>query len=187
MKVTETFLKGCFVIEPTIYKDERGAFMESFNHQKFEAAIGAKVNFVQDNESVSKKGVVRALHMQKSPYSQAKLVRVVKGRVLDVAVDCRKDSPTFGKHFSIELSRENGKQLFIPRNFLHGFSTLEEDTIFNYKCDNYFFPESEDAVIFNDSDLKINWKIKQEEVILSEKDLKLKPFKVFKSRWIEKK
>lgn len=170
MKVTETYLKGCFVIEPTIHKDERGTFMESFNHQKFEEAIGSKLSFVQDNESVSKKGVVRALHMQKSPYSQAKLVRVVKGRVLDVAVDFRKDSPTFGKHFAIELSRENGKQLFIPRNFLHGFSTLEDDTIFNYKCDNYYQTGSELGVIYNDETLAIDWKLKQEEIILSEKD-----------------
>ncbi|WP_159949227.1 dTDP-4-dehydrorhamnose 3,5-epimerase [Polaribacter septentrionalilitoris] len=173
MKVIETHLKGCFVIEPTVYKDERGTFMESFNHQKFEEALGAKVNFVQDNESVSKKGVVRALHMQKAPYSQAKLVRVVKGRVLDVAVDYRKDSPTFGQHFSIELSRENGKQLFIPRNFLHGFSTLEDDTIFNYKCDNYYQTGSELGVIFNDETLGIDWKLNESEIILSEKDRKL--------------
>lgn len=173
MKVIETHLKGCFVIEPTVYKDERGTFMESFNHQKFEEALGTKINFVQDNESVSKKGVVRALHMQKEPYSQAKLVRVVKGRVLDVAVDYRKDSPTFGQHFSIELSRENGKQLFIPRNFLHGFSTLEDDTIFNYKCDNYYQTGSELGVIYNDETLGIDWKLNESEIILSEKDRKL--------------
>ena len=173
MKVIETHLKGCFVIEPTVYKDERGTFMESFNHQKFEEVIGIKVNFVQDNESVSKKGVVRALHMQKAPYSQAKLVRVVKGRVLDVAVDYRKDSPTFGQYFSIELSRENGKQLFIPRNFLHGFSTLEDDTIFNYKCDNYYQTGSELGIIYNDKTLGIDWKLNESEIILSEKDRKL--------------
>ncbi|WP_439128204.1 dTDP-4-dehydrorhamnose 3,5-epimerase [Polaribacter sp.] len=170
MKVTETFLKGCFVIEPTVHKDERGSFMESYNHQKFEAAIGAKVNFVQDNESVSRKGVVRALHMQKPPYSQAKLVRVVKGRVLDVAVDSRKDSPTFGEHFAIELSRENRKQLFIPKGFLHGFATLEDDTIFNYKCDNYYQKDAEVGVVYNDETLNIDWMLKEGEVILSDKD-----------------
>lgn len=180
MKVTETFLKGCFIIEPTIYRDERGTFMESFNHQKFEAVIGAKVNFVQDNESVSRKGVVRALHMQKPPYSQAKLVRVVKGKVLDVAVDYRKDSPTFGEHFTLELSRDNGKQLFIPRGFLHGFSTLEDDSIVFYKCDNYYNKESEDGVIYNDSDLNIDWNLKEEAVILSVKDEELMQFKNFK-------
>ena len=170
MKVTETFIKGCFVIEPAVFSDERGSFFESFNQKTFEEKTGLKINFVQDNQSISQKGVLRGLHLQKGEFAQAKLVRVIKGKVLDVAVDVRKDSPTYGKHFSIELSGENNKQLFVPRGFLHGFATLEDNTIFAYKCDNYYDKDSEVGVIYNDKDLNIDWKLRSDEVMLSQKD-----------------
>ena len=177
MIIEETYLKGCYVIEPKIFEDERGYFFESFNQQEFEEKIGEKINFVQDNQSFSKRGVIRALHMQKGEYAQAKLVRVIQGKVLDVAVDLRKNSETFGKHFSIELSEQNKKQLFIPRGFLHGFATLEDNTIFAYKCDNYYHKDSEYGVIYNDDFLNIDWKLENFEIILSEKDKELKEFK----------
>ena len=177
MIIEETYLKGCYVIEPKIFEDERGYFFESFNQQEFEEKIGEKINFVQDNQSFSKRGVIRALHMQKGEYAQAKLVRVIQGKVLDVAVDLRKNSETFGKHFSIELSGKNNKQLFIPRGFLHGFATLEDNTIFAYKCDNYYHKDSEYGVIYNDDFLNIDWKLENFEIILSEKDKELKEFK----------
>jgi|TARA_B110000908_G_C10256287_1_gene455730 dTDP-4-dehydrorhamnose 3,5-epimerase len=170
MKVTETYLKGCFIVEPQVFGDERGNFFEVFNKKIFEEKTGVEIDFVQDNQSISQRGVLRGLHLQKGEFAQAKLVRVVKGKVLDVAVDFRKDSPTFGKHFSIELSEENNKQLFVPRGFLHGFSTLEDNTIFSYKCDNYYQPDAEDGVIYNDEDLNIDWGIPLDEVILSIKD-----------------
>jgi dTDP-4-dehydrorhamnose 3,5-epimerase len=176
MKVTETFLKGCFILEPKVFGDKRGNFFEIFNQKEFEKEIGLKVNFVQDNQSTSQRGVLRGLHMQKGIFSQTKLVRVIKGSVLDIAVDVRKDSSTYGEHFSIELSQDNNKQLFIPRGFLHGFITLEEDTIFSYMCDNYYTKEAEDGVIYNDKELSIDWKIPLEKMILSEKDNKLKKF-----------
>ena len=177
MKVTETHLKGCFIIEPQVFVDERGCFFESFNQKKFEKKTGLKVNFVQDNQSISQRGVIRGLHLQKGEFAQAKLTRVIKGRVLDVAVDLRKDSPTFGKHFSIELSCENNKQLFIPKGFAHGFSVLEDDTIFAYKCDHYYNKESEGGVVYNDKELDIDWKLNKEEIVLAEKDKELKRFK----------
>ena len=170
MKITETYLKGCFIVEPQVFGDERGNFFEVFNKKIFEEKTGVEIDFVQDNQSISQRGVLRGLHIQKGEFAQAKLVRVVKGKVLDVAVDFRKDSPTFGKHFSIELSEENNKQLFVPRGFLHGFSTLEDNTIFSYKCDNYYQPDAEDGVIYNDEDLNIDWGIPLDEVILSIKD-----------------
>lgn len=176
MKIEETYLKGCFVIHPNVYKDERGYFFESFNQEKFEKVIGKKVNFIQDNQSCSKKGVIRALHIQKEPYSQAKLVRVIKGKVLDVVVDVRKDSLTYGKHFSIELSGINNLQLFIPRGFLHGFATLEDNTIFAYKVDNYYNKDSEVGVIYNDKSFNIDWGLQSDEIILSEKDSILNKF-----------
>lgn len=176
MKVTETNLKGCFIIEPTVFNDERGSFFESFNQKKFEEKIGLKVNFVQDNQSISQRGVIRGLHLQKGEFAQAKLTRVIKGRVLDVAVDLRKDSPTFGKHFSIELTGNNNKQLFIPRGFAHGFSVLEDDTIFAYKCDHYYNKESESGVVYNDKDLHIDWMLNEEEIVLAEKDSTLKNY-----------
>ena len=179
MKVTETHLKGCFIIEPQVFVDERGCFFESFNQKKFEKKTGLKVNFVQDNQSISQRGVIRGLHLQKGEFAQAKLTRVIKGRVLDVAVDLRKDSPTFGKHFSIELSGENNKQLFVPKGFAHGFSVLEDDTIFAYKCDHYYNKESEGGVVYNDKELDIDWKLNKEEIVLAEKDKELKAFQEF--------
>ncbi len=179
MKVIKTKLSGCFVIKPIVFDDGRGSFFESFNQHVFEEKTGIKTSFVQDNQSVSQRGVLRGLHIQKGEFGQAKLVRVIKGKVLDVAVDVRKNSKTFGEHFSIELSEENNKQLFIPRGFLHGFSVLENNTIFAYKCDNYYNKAAEDGVIYNDIDLNIDWKLPQKEIILSEKDIKLKTFKKF--------
>ncbi|QNM85177.1 dTDP-4-dehydrorhamnose 3,5-epimerase [Polaribacter pectinis] len=179
MIVKETKLKGCFVIEPTIFDDGRGSFFESFNKQRFNEKTGLDVDFVQDNQSFSQRGVLRGLHIQKNEFSQAKLVRVIKGKVLDVAVDVRENSSTYGQHFSIELSGENNKQLFVPRGFLHGFSVLENDTIFSYKCDNYYNKASEDGVIYNDKDLRIDWLLDKKEIVLSEKDIKLKTFKEF--------
>ena len=177
MKVTETYLKGCFIVEPTVFTDGRGNFFESFNQKVFEDKIGLKVNFVQDNQSISQRGVLRGLHLQKGEFAQAKLVRVVKGKVLDVAVDFRKNSLTYGKHFSIELSEENNKQLFVPRGFLHGFITLEDNTVFSYKCDNYYNKKAEDGIIYNDKDLNIDWKLEDKDVLFSVKDLKLPTFK----------
>lgn len=177
MKVTKTNLEGCLIIEPKIFDDGRGSFFESFNQKVFEEKTGLKTRFVQDNQSISQRGVLRGLHMQKGAFSQAKLVRVIKGKVLDVAVDVRKNSPTFGEHFSIELSDKNNKQLFVPRGFLHGFSVLEDDTIFSYKCDNYYNKDSESGVLYNDPKLNIDWKLKGEEIVLSEKDKYLKLFK----------
>ena len=173
MRVWETYLEGCFVIEPKIFEDDRGAFFESFNEEVFEKKTGLIVNFVQDNQSVSQRGVIRGLHMQKGEFAQAKLVRVVKGKVLDVAVDVRKESKTFGDHFSIELSSENNTQLFVPKGFLHGFATLENNTIVVYKCDNYYNVEAESGVLYNDPELKIDWVLVAEEIIVSEKDKKL--------------
>ena len=179
MKVTETFLQGCFVIEPKIFGDTRGCFFEAFNQKLFKEKTGLDIDFVQDNQSVSQKGVLRGLHMQKGVFSQAKLVRVIKGKVLDVTVDVRKDSHTYGKYFSIELSEENNKQLFVPRGFLHGFITLENNTIFSYKCDNYYNKESEDGIMYSDKDLNIDWKLEDREIILSDKDKELLTFKDF--------
>jgi dTDP-4-dehydrorhamnose 3,5-epimerase len=172
MIVKETYLKGCFVIEPKVFEDDRGYFFESFNENTFEELIG-KVHFVQDNQSFSSKGVVRAIHYQIGDNSQAKLVRVLNGVVLDVAVDLRKNSPTFGKHFSIELSEDNKKQLFIPRGFGHGFSVLSETAEFFYKCDNFYNKESEGGIIYNDKSLNIDWKVNHDDLNVSTKDLEL--------------
>lgn len=174
MKVKETYLKGCFIIEPKVFKDNRGGFFESYNQQKFEEIIGRRINFVQDNISTSKRGVIRGLHMQKEPYSQSKLIKVLKGKILDVAVDFRKESPTFCKYFSIILSEKNNLQLFIPKGFLHGFSVLEEDTIVSYKCDNYYKKEAEVGIKYNDEILNINWGLQENEVLVSLKDKELK-------------
>lgn len=177
MKITETRLKGCFLIEPKLWQDERGYFFESYHQGKFQEETGLEINFVQDNESKSKYGVVRGLHMQRGSFAQSKLVRVLKGSILDVAVDVRKDSPTFGQHFSIELNEENKKQLFIPAGFLHGFSVLSEEAIVYYKCDAFYDKDSEDGVNPLDSDLNIDWQIPRERMILSEKDEKAQSFK----------
>jgi dTDP-4-dehydrorhamnose 3,5-epimerase len=180
MKVEETQLEGCFVIEPKIFDDNRGSFFESFNKTVFEKLIGLKIDFVQDNQSISQRGTLRGLHIQRGAFSQAKLVRVIQGKVLDVVVDVRKNSKTFGQSFSCIISGKNNKQLFIPKGFLHGFSVLEDNTIFAYKCDNYYNKESEDGVVFNDPELNIDWMLEDEEIVLSEKDQKLKTFINFK-------
>lgn len=169
MNVIKTAIDGVFILEPRLFEDARGYFFESFNQREFEEKV-APVVFVQDNESKSSYGVVRGLHYQKPPYTQSKLVRVVKGAVLDVAVDVRKGSPTFGQHVAVELTGENHRQFFIPRGFLHGFSVLSEEVVFQYKCDNFYAPASEGAVAWDDPDLGIDWRIPAEQVILSEKD-----------------
>ncbi|MFA7272746.1 MAG: dTDP-4-dehydrorhamnose 3,5-epimerase [Crocinitomicaceae bacterium] len=168
MNFTECELKGLFILEPKVFGDERGYFYESFNQQEFNEKIGKEYLFVQDNQSLSSKNVVRGLHFQKPPFDQGKLVRVVQGSVLDVALDIRKDSPTYGKHFSILLSAENKKQFWVPPGFAHGFATLEDQTIFQYKCTNFYQPSSEDCVLWNDSDLNIDWQL--EQTLVSEKD-----------------
>lgn len=171
MTVTDTFIKDLKIIEPKVFGDQRGYFFETWNKSVFDAA---GINFVpvQQNESSSTYGVVRGLHFQLNPYSQAKLVRCVVGKVLDVAVDVRKGSPTFGKYFSVELSEENKRQFFIPRGFAHGFSVLSDYAVFSYLCDNVYNKESEGGIIFNDSELGIDWKIPQDKMILSDKDTK---------------
>lgn len=171
MKITTTAIEGVVILEPKVFGDERGYFFESFSQREFEEKV-CKTTFVQDNESSSRYGVLRGLHFQKPPHAQAKLVRVVKGKVLDIAVDIRKGSPTFGHHVSIELSGENKRQLFIPRGFAHGFAVLSEEVVFQYKCDNYYVPHSEGGILWNDPALGIDWKLPEEDVILSEKDKK---------------
>jgi len=170
MTVEYTPFKGLVIYVPAVYTDERGSFKESFSLRKFKDSLGFEAQFVQDNESTSRYGVIRALHSQGGKYAQAKLVRVSKGRVLDVVVDVRKDEPTFGKCFSVELSSQNNKHMFIPRGFLHGFSVLSDTAIFNYKCDNYFMPSSEISVHYADPELDIDWKIPKEDQIISTKD-----------------
>lgn len=172
MNIITTEIEGLLILEPKVFGDERGYFFESFSQREFEEKV-CKTVFVQDNESKSGYGVLRGLHFQKPPFEQAKLVRVVKGKVLDVAVDIREDSPTFGKHVSVELSEENKRQMFVPRGFAHGFAVLSEEAIFQYKCDNYYMPQAEGGILWNDPALKIDWKIPMEDVILSEKDKKL--------------
>lgn len=174
MVATETKLKGCFILQPRVFEDERGYFFESFNEQVFEKAIGKKINFVQDNQSYSTKGVLRGLHFQKGEYAQAKLVRVLSGKVLDVAVDIRKGSKTYGEHVAVELSADNKKQLFIPRGFAHGFVVLSNEAHFFYKCDNFYNSSAESGIIYNDKDLKIDWKLGAKELVLSPKDLELR-------------
>jgi dTDP-4-dehydrorhamnose 3,5-epimerase len=168
MTAIPTDIKDVFIIEPIVLKDERGVFFESFQQQKFNELIGAEITFVQENESISKKDVLRGLHFQKPPFAQGKLVRVIAGSVIDVAVDIRKNSPTYGKHVAVELSAENKRQLWIPAGFAHGFVSLEDDTVFQYKCTNYYNKAAEDALLWNDETLGINWEIQQP--ILSPKD-----------------
>lgn len=171
MNVISTEIEGVYIIEPRVFGDERGYFFESFNAERFRDQTGIDVTFVQDNESRSRKGILRGLHFQREPHAQAKLVRVVQGRVLDVAVDIRKGSPTFGKYVATELSGENHRQMFIPKGFAHGYVTLEEDTIFQYKCDEFYHPETEGGIAWNDSQIGIDWGVPNDEVILSEKDI----------------
>jgi dTDP-4-dehydrorhamnose 3,5-epimerase len=173
MKFTETKLKGCFVLDPTIFSDDRGYFFESFNGKNFNEGIGNEVGFVQDNQSFSNYGIVRAIHYQLGEHAQSKLVRVLSGKVLDVAVDLRKSSATFGEHVAIELSGENKKQLFIPRGFGHGFSVLSDSAEFFYKCDNYYNKVSEGGIIYNDKTLQIDWKLASKDIKVSDKDLVL--------------
>ena len=169
MNIIPTEIDGVLIIEPRIFQDSRGYFFEFFNLREFEEKVGV-IDFVQDNESKSCYGVVRGLHFQRDGHSQAKLVRVVKGKVLDVAVDLRRGSATYGRHVAVELSEDNHRQFFIPRGFAHGFSVLSDEVIFQYKCDNYYCPSSEGAIAWNDPDLGIDWRIPEDKVILSEKD-----------------
>ena len=169
MKVTKTEIDGVFIIEPQVFEDERGYFFESYNKDKLKEQ-GIAYDFIQDNQSKSKYGTIRGIHFQKGEYAQAKLVRVLEGTVLDVAVDLRKDSPTFGKHVAVELSAENHRQLMIPRGFGHGFSVLSETAVFAYKCDNVYNKASEGGLRYNDPKLGIDWKIDTDKAILSDKD-----------------
>ena len=171
MEVIKTNIEGLVIIEPRVFKDARGYFFESFSQREFEEKV-RKINFVQDNESMSSYGVMRGLHFQRPPYTQSKLVRCVKGRVLDVAVDIRKGSPTYGQHVAVELSEENHRQFFVPRGFAHGFAVLSETAIFQYKCDNFYAPEADGGISIKDDSLGIDWQIPTANAILSEKDIK---------------
>ncbi|SDF45530.1 dTDP-4-dehydrorhamnose 3,5-epimerase [Bacteroidales bacterium KHT7] len=176
MEVIKTAIDGVLIIEPRVFKDSRGYFFESFSKREFDEKVGAilghTINFVQDNESMSSYGVMRGLHFQKMPYTQSKLVRCVKGAVLDVAVDIRKGSPTFGQHVAVELTEDNHRQFFIPRGFAHGFAVLSETAIFQYKCDEFYHPEADGGICIKDESLGIDWKIPVEKAVLSEKDMK---------------
>ncbi len=175
MEIKETILKGCFIIEPTIYKDERGVFFESYQKKELDTAIGYNVDFVQTNQSISKKGTLRGLHFQKGEYAQAKLVSVVKGTVFDIVVDIRKYSPTYGSYIKVELSDSNKKSIFIPKGMAHGFVALEE-TVFTYQCDNFYNKDSESGIIYNDRILDIKWDYPESEMIISLKDKQLPLF-----------
>ena len=181
MVVTQTGIEGLILIEPQIFGDNRGYFFESYSEERYRQALGPDVHFVQDNESLSSRGVLRGLHFQRGNQAQAKLVRVVHGEVWDVAVDLRPGSPTFGKHFGIVLTGENRLQFFIPRGFAHGFAVLSETALFQYKCDNYYAPESEDGIIWDDPDLAIPWPLDRKEVILSDKDTRHRTFKDYRA------
>lgn len=171
MKYIKTAIDGVWILEPKVFKDQRGYFFESWKQDDFDKHIGQHVEFIQDNESKSSYGVLRGLHYQRGNYSQAKLVRVIKGRVIDVAVDIRKSSPTFGKYVSVELNEENKYQLFIPRGFAHGFLVLSKEAIFTYKVDNVYAPQQERSIRWNDETIGINWPIDSNDVVTSEKDL----------------
>ena len=180
MKIHQTGIAGLVVIEPDVHGDSRGYFMESFSARKFKELTGLDAEFVQDNESKSSYGVVRGLHFQRPPHAQSKLVRVVSGRVLDVAVDLRPGSETYGKHFGVELTGDNHLQMFIPKGFAHGFAVLSDEAVFQYKCDDYYAPEYEGAVAWDDPDLAIDWKIPHADVRVSEKDSRSARFKDYK-------
>jgi dTDP-4-dehydrorhamnose 3,5-epimerase len=177
MTASETKLRGCFVLTPKLFNDERGYFFESFNKQSFEQTIGKKITFVQDNQSYSTYGVIRGLHYQTGEYAQAKLIRVLKGSILDIVVDLRKNSPTFGQHLSLELTDVDKKQLFIPRGLAHGFVVLSNTAEIFYKCDNYYNKEAEGGIIYNDKQLNIDWLLPDNKLIISLKDLKLPTLK----------
>ena len=176
MKLKKTNIEDIFIVEPTVYEDNRGYFLESFNKRRFEEFFG-KINFVQDNESKSVKGTLRGLHFQKPPFDQAKLVRCTQGKVLDVVVDVRKGSPSYGEHVRVELSEKNKRQLFIPRGFAHGFSVLSNSAVFSYKVDNFYAPKYDSGIRYNDEDLNIDWGLNKNELKLSEKDKNLPLFK----------
>ena len=171
MEVIKTAIEGVFILEPRVFKDARGYFFESFSQRDFDRLVGP-ITFVQDNESKSSYGVMRGLHFQKPPYAQSKLVRCIKGAVLDVAVDLRKGSPTYGQHVAVELTEDNHRQVFIPKGFAHGFSVLSETAVFQYKCDEFYHPESEGGISLQDETLNINWRISTDKALLSEKDIK---------------
>lgn len=169
MEVIKTAIEGVVIIEPKVFEDQRGYFFESFSQREFEAKV-RKINFVQDNESMSSYGVMRGLHFQRPPYTQSKLVRCVRGKVLDVAVDIRKGSPTYGQHVAVELSEDNHRQFFVPRGFAHGFAVLSDTAVFQYKCDNFYAPQADGGISIKDESLGIDWKIPTDMAILSEKD-----------------
>ena len=171
MKVLKTAIEGLLIIEPTVFGDSRGYFFESFSQREFEEKV-RKINFVQDNESMSSYGVMRGLHFQRPPFSQSKLVRCVKGKVLDVAVDIRKGSPTYGQHVAVELTEDNHRQFFVPRGFAHGFAVLSQTAVFQYKCDNFYAPQADGGINIKDETLGIDWQIPMDRAILSDKDLK---------------
>ena len=185
MNIIKTDIEGLIIIEPRVFGDARGYFFESYNARDFHEQTGMDVTFVQDNESCSSYGVVRGLHFQKPPYAQSKLVRVVEGTVLDVAVDIREGSATYGKHVTIELSAENKRQLFLPKGMAHGFAVLSERAIFQYKCDEYYHPETEGAIAWDDPTLAINWQIEPSKVLLSDKDRKHPLFKDFVTPFVK--
>lgn len=180
MEVIQTNIKGVVIIEPRLFKDDRGYFFESYSERDFNKQVG-EIHFVQDNESKSSYGVMRGLHFQRSPFTQSKLVRCVKGAVLDVAVDIRKGSPTYGQHVAVELTEDNHRQFFIPRGFAHGFAVLSPEAIFQYKCDNFYHPEADGGISILDTSLGIDWRIPTEHAILSEKDTKHPLLKDFDS------
>lgn len=180
MEVLTTDIEGVYIIKPRVFGDARGYFFESYSKREFEEKVG-KIDFVQDNESMSKKGVMRGLHFQRPPFSQSKLVRCVKGSVLDVAVDIRKGSPTYGKHVAVELTEDNHLQFFIPKGFAHGFVVLSDVAVFQYKCDNFYHPEADGGISILDDSLGIDWKISTQNAILSEKDTKHPLLKDFDS------
>lgn len=172
MKVLKTAIEGLLIIDPTVFGDSRGYFFESYNKQRFKDETGLDIDFVQDNESMSSYGVMRGLHFQKPPYAQSKLVRCVKGKVLDVAVDIRKGSPTYGQHVAVELTEDNHRQFFVPRGFAHGFAVLSQTAVFQYKCDNFYAPQADGGINIKDDTLGIDWQIPMDRAILSDKDLK---------------
>ena len=172
MKVLKTAIEGLLIIEPTVFSDSRGYFFESYNKQRFKDETGLDIDFVQDNESMSSYGVMRGLHFQRPPFSQSKLVRCVKGKVLDVAVDIRKGSPTYGQHVAVELTEDNHRQFFVPRGFAHGFAVLSQTAVFQYKCDNFYAPQADGGINIKDDTLDIDWQIPMDRAILSDKDLK---------------
>lgn len=171
MEVFKTAIEGLVIIEPKVFTDSRGYFFESFSQREFEEKV-CKINFVQDNESMSTYGVMRGLHFQRPPYTQSKLIRCIKGKILDVAVDIRKGSPTYGQHVTVELSQQNHRQFFVPRGFAHGFAVLSEEAVVQYKCDNFYAPEADSGISIKDESLGIDWQIPTENAILSEKDIK---------------